>query len=121
MKDRRFYQRLNTDIDALIYIQGIEIKAKIIDISENGVCFEADTDKLDLITINKKLELRFQFVDYITICDREKEYIKHILGNIIYWQNKKDKTIIGCSVKSNDFAKYVLDKKTEEFLKYKQA
>ena len=113
MQNRRFFERIDVDIDCNIYNGNEEIVGKILDLSEEGMLIEIDLEAYNQISPAKGKELKYLLVDEI------KKFKKNVImvneTIIKHYYIKNNKGYIGCLCKNDKFTKYVLDKKSERF------
>ena len=113
MRDRRFYGRFMTDIDANVYVENVEhlqveIPAKIINISEQGFGMIVDDDKRKFFSEGSVIT--FEFIDTVTYGRDDLDYVfikKAVVKNI---SNTKNGIRIGCNLFDREFADYSVKK-----------
>ena len=118
--DRRFYTRyLVNNIDANIYVNGLEVNCKILNISEYGLCIVASNSRELAIAQNngivKEDSVTVQFICKNRISNQEsvltfKASIKHI-------EEKENEVIIGMYTNSTEFREFVMMKTVEIYRK----
>lgn len=75
---------------ATLYIQGNELIADIVDISETGMCLAVKIEDISEIKINEKMSAWVQFLDTVVIHRVPEDYIERVPVRIIYSLEQKD-------------------------------
>ena len=120
MIQRRAYGRVMTDTECLIYAKGLEIEAKILNICEEGICFECDTTENSKKLINYFDIISFSGLDvYLHLDVDETTSVLYGEGKIVRYSLSSDKLILGCRLinPSSQLLKYITDKKVNYFVK----
>lgn len=119
---RRFYERVNVEKEAIVYINNKEFDVEIKDIAEEGIAFTVNNDNPVLANINISDILKFTAIDIYTYFDTVKTDV--IIGRckIIRIDDSlvdSSKKIIGCKFThtSQDILDYVSAKKVMEFIR----
>ena len=107
--DRRSYRRLSCNIEALIFINNKkEIKCKVIDISEYGMCISVTkSEYLDTIDITS-CDIKVQFLDSFFIGVQEISSIVMEKVNIRHIEDSDDSLHIGVYINSQEFRNYMI-------------
>lgn len=119
---RRFYERVNVEKEAIVYINNKEFDVEIKDIAEEGISFTVNNDNPVLANINISDILKFTAIDIYTYFDTVRTDV--IIGRckIIRIDDSlvdSSKKIVGCKFvnASQDLLDYVSAKKVMEFIK----
>ena len=103
MKERRMFLRIKKDIDTILYIDGCEYPARIIDISKEGIAFEADAS----IPINEGDIIAFTLHD------------TNVLGEGVIFIDRLFAHVRDISATNNGYIRYgcaIRDSKYEEYV-----
>lgn len=119
---RRFYERVNVEKEAIVYINNKEFDVEIKDIAEEGIAFTVNNDNPVLANINISDILKFTAIDIYTYFDTVRTDV--IVGRckIIRIDDSLvdlNKKVIGCKFTntSQDILDYVSAKKVAEFVR----
>lgn len=119
---RRFYERVNVETEAIVYINNKEFDVEIKDIAEEGIAFTVNNDNPVLANINISDILKFTAIDIYTYFDTVRTDV--IVGRckIIRIDDSlvdSNKKVIGCKFTntSQDILDYVSAKKVVEFVR----
>ena len=117
MQEKRFYKRLNTDIEGIVFINKNEYACKIRDISEDGIHISIDKEDFERNKekIDKEAIIKIQFVDLYMYLNKERYetvtcsvYIRYS-----YWED--DRILhMGGRVTSYEYRNYVARKKVAQ-------
>ena len=119
-KDRREFSRVSISKEALFYSGSNEIDVLLYDMSEVGVAFIVDSDKVK--DLQKGSTITFSFYDnyeFINI-PKEKVIIKHaIVVRIDESLLSVKQKIVGCKILKSDteINKYLDEKRVDDFIK----
>lgn len=118
MRDRRFYGRLKTDINALVYIgEGHREKnCRVVDICEAGICFELPAKDMakDIDTIHEGDRMDFQFADFYMLMNMKKSAVMTGRCVVKHIEPLPGKVMIGCYIRNNEFQRYAENRKFAE-------
>lgn len=114
--EKRLYQRIDTKIDAIIFVDKSEIEATINNFCEEGVEFIINKKYLEKVQVNKIID--FYFVDTFL---NKNDVILSTVKILRIKQNKEDKDyyFVGCKIKEDNnhgFYNYVTNVKTQKFV-----
>lgn len=106
--NKRQYERINIDINCLVYINSTENVGYIVNISENG---------LGLTVKMKDLKEEIHIGDSISVINAEFKKVNNFKAKVIHLQNVDDVVYIGARIiNDSDVKSYILMKKGEHFL-----
>lgn len=119
MRDKRFYKRINVNVDCVTYDNktGTEINGKVKNISEDGICLSFPKNS----KINKYYRqndvMDISFSDNYSLFGQKKHVIMSLSAQIVYIIEKNECLLVGGNVKYKvEYEQYVSDKKLEQFL-----
>ena len=105
MKERRMYLRIKKDIDTVLYINGSEYPARVVDISQEGIAFEIDQSIPVSIGDVVRLTLHDSYTLYknsdVTFIENLDAYVR----NISYTEERLIRC--GCLIRSDTYSRYV--------------
>ena len=110
--DRRYYGRVVTNVEAIVFSGSEgdkdreEIIAKVIDVSEQGLCIFIDADTMYDHEFEVGEDISFQFVDQFCISKSKFSYClvkEAVIKNIVQYE---DGLRIGLYIYDSEFADY---------------
>lgn len=107
--ERRSYSRFKTDVEAVAYCAGVnhEIRCRVCDISEEGLCITADTFDGWEEHLTKGRTITVQFVDEYPFGRGTETECISIRCNIRHVKEENDRIIAGCFAADGGYGRYV--------------
>ena len=116
--DRRAYCRQGVDIRACLFCEGLnrEIKSRLCNICERGMCVEAKPFDGYETFIHKGKRMKVLFMDSFSFGDDIESDVLNVDCTVRHVKEEDERIVIGCYVYSRDFEKYVQHREISRFL-----
>ncbi len=117
-EDRRLYSRLDINIDACMFCEGLnmEIKSKILDIGEKGIGLEVDVFEDYEKYFYKGAKVKVQLMDSYSFGSGMETVVLNIECFVRYVKREDEKLTVGCFVNRDDYERYVRHREVSNFL-----